>query len=278
MSLSLKSEDLFKNFSEELARRIYNEEEGSEYESEFIDMKTFITSPNYMDLERDISKANLQLLCHIDEPEVREAWLVLGKGSGKSFNSSIYQCRGIWQTAMLKDPQRYSGLAVGTYIYFLNMATNQVQARDVVFADFMSKLIHSKCFYEVKSALDLGLIDEHRVPYYVDTKDRVLFPKNIVGVCGHSKSEAWLGYNTKQGILDEADWFVDNTNKSKANEVYNSLLGSCRTRFPDHYKIIVITSPKSTESFAMRNMRRIVMDGSKEDFWENKYEQEGSIA
>ena len=204
MSLSLDSNELFKNFSQELSRRIYNEEEGSEYESEFVDMHQFITSPDYMDLERDISKANLQLLCHIDSPEIREAWLVLGKGSGKSFNSSIYQCRGIWQTAMLKDPQRYSDLAVGTYIYFLNMATNQIQARDVVFADFMSKLTHSKCFYEVKSAMELGVIDGHKVPYYVDTKDRILFPKNIIGVCGHSKSEACLLYTSpspRDGLL-----------------------------------------------------------------------------
>ena len=161
---------------------------------------------------------------------------------------------------------------------FVQKSADWVSKSDVVFADFIEKLNHSKCFHEVKNVLELSEIKGHSVPYYYDTKDRILFPKNIISVSGHSKSEAWLGYNTKQGILDEADWFVDNTNKSKANEVYNSLLGSCRTRFPDHYKIIVITSPKSTESFAMRNMRRIVMDGSKEDFWENKYEQEGSIA
>ena len=58
MSLSLDSNELFKNFSQELSRRIYNEEEGSEYESEFVDMHQFITSPDYMDLSQDISEAN----------------------------------------------------------------------------------------------------------------------------------------------------------------------------------------------------------------------------
>jgi len=266
--MQIQSSDLFSNFSEELSRRISSGEEGSEYEQEYVDMSEFTCSTEYMDLSRDISEANLQLLTHIDNPEIREAWLILGKGSGKSFNSSIYQCRGIWQTAMLRDPQRYSKLAVGTHIYFLNMATNQTQARDIVFTDFIEKLKHSKCFYQVDNPLDVNKIEGHRVPYYIDTKDRVLFPKNIVGMCGHSKSEAWLGYNTKQGILDEADWFVDNQDKSRADDIYTSLLGSCRTRFPSHYKIIVITSPKSTESFAVRNMRRIVSDGSKENFWE----------
>ena len=276
--MQLNSSDLFSNFSEELSRRLYTgDDEVLAYEQECVDMHEFITSPEYMDLSRDISEANLQLLCHIDSPEIREAWLILGKGSGKSFNSSIYQCRGIWRTAMLKDPQRYSNLAVGTHIYFLNMATNQVQARDIVFTDFIEKLKHSKCFFEVSTALDVNKIDGHRVPYYVDTKDRIIFPKNIIGICGHSKSEAWLGYNTKQGILDEADWFVDNSNRSKAYEVYNALLGSCRTRFPEHYKIIVITSPKSTESFAVRNMRQIANDGEKVDFWGKNFEEENDI-
>ena len=145
--MQIQSSDLFSNFSEELSRRISSGEEGSEYEQEYVDMSEFICSTEYMDLSRDISEANLQLLTHIDNPEIREAWLILGKGSGKSFNSSIYQCRGIWQTAMLRDPQRYSKLAVGTHIYFLNMATNQTQARDIVFTDFIEKLKHSKCFY-----------------------------------------------------------------------------------------------------------------------------------
>ena len=269
--MQLKENDLLNNFSTELQRRINLFSSEGEYETERVNMDTFVTSPDYMDLGDDISKANLQLLKHIDNPTIREAWLILGKGSGKSFNSSIYQCRGVWETCILKNPQKYSKLAVGTNIYFLNMATNQIQARDVVFADFIEKLNHSKCFHEVKSALELTKLRGHSVPYYYDTKDRILFPKNIISVCGHSKSEAWLGYNTKQGILDEADWFVDNMNKSKAHDIYNSLLGSCKTRFPDHYKIIVITSPKSTESFAVRQMRDISLNGRKEDFWEDSW-------
>ena len=72
--------------------------------------------------------------------------------------------------------------------------------------------------------------------------------------------------------MDEADWFVDNMNKSKAFDIYSSLLGSCKTRFPNHYKIIVITSPKSTESFAVRQMRDIASEGKKSKFWEDSYE------
>ena len=61
-------------------------------------------------------------------------------------------------------------------------------------------------------------------------------------------------------------------NKSKAFDIYSSLLGSCKTRFPNHYKIIVITSPKSTESFAVRQMRDIASNGKKSKFWEDSYE------
>ncbi len=269
--MNTNSNDLLSNFANELQRRMSLVTEEGEFESKNVDMEEFIMSPDYMHLSDDISKANLQLLIHVDNPSIREAWLILGKGSGKSFNSSIYQCRGIWQTCMLKNPQKYSGLATGTNIYFLNMATNQIQARDVVFSDFREKLKNSNCFHEVDRAIDLSIIN-NSVGFYQDTKDRILFPKNVVGVCGHSKSEAWLGYNTKQGILDEADWFVDNMNKSKAFDIYSSLLGSCKTRFPNHYKIIVITSPKSTESFAVRQMRDIASEGKKSKFWEDSYE------
>ena len=94
------SDELLNNFASELKRRMNLVYEEGEYESENVDMETFICSPKYMDLSGDISKSNLQLLKHVDNPAIREAWLILGKGSGKSFNSSIYQCRGIWQTCM----------------------------------------------------------------------------------------------------------------------------------------------------------------------------------
>ena len=77
--------------------------------------------------------------------------------------------------------------------------------------------------------------------------------------------------------MDEADWFVDNMNKSKAHDIYNSLLGSCKTRFPEHYKIIVITSPKSTESFAVRQMRDISLNGTRKDFWEDSWNEEHTL-
>ena len=109
--MQFKENDIFANFSTELQRRVNLYSSDGEYETERVDMNTFITSPEYMDLGDDISKANLQLLKHIDNPTIREAWLILGKGSGKSFNSSIYQCRGVWETCILKNPQKYSKLA-----------------------------------------------------------------------------------------------------------------------------------------------------------------------
>ena len=40
---------------------------------------------------------------------------------------------------------------------------------------------------------------------------------------------------------------------------------------------ILITSPKSTESFAVRNMRQIANDGEKVDFWGKNFEEENDI-
>ena len=70
--MQLNSSELFSNFSEELSRRLYTgEDESYAYEQECINMHRFITSPEYMDLDKDISEANLQLLCHIENCHVK---------------------------------------------------------------------------------------------------------------------------------------------------------------------------------------------------------------
>ena len=63
--MQFKENYLFANFSTELQRRVNLYSSDGEYETERVDMNTFITSPEYMDLGDDISKANLQLLKHI---------------------------------------------------------------------------------------------------------------------------------------------------------------------------------------------------------------------
>ena len=81
--MNSNSNDLLNNFAEELKRRMSLVTEDGEYESKNVGMEEFITSSSYMDLSEDISQANMQLLKHVDNPEIREAWLILGKGSGK---------------------------------------------------------------------------------------------------------------------------------------------------------------------------------------------------
>ena len=58
--MQLQQDDLFTNFSSELQRRMNLMSTEGEYETEKVSMEKFVCSPEYMDLEDDISKANLQ--------------------------------------------------------------------------------------------------------------------------------------------------------------------------------------------------------------------------
>ena len=75
--MNTNSTDLLNNFADELKRRMSLVTEEGEFESKNVDMETFIMSPDYMNLSQDISEANLQLLIHVDNPAIREAWLIL---------------------------------------------------------------------------------------------------------------------------------------------------------------------------------------------------------
>ena len=54
--MQLRENDLFSNFSTELQRRVNLYSSEGEYESERVDMNTFVTSPDYMDLEMIFQK------------------------------------------------------------------------------------------------------------------------------------------------------------------------------------------------------------------------------
>ncbi len=214
-----------------------------------VDPMEFIESSKYLGLKDVMFNRIKYLFCEIDDDEIREAWLALGRGSGKSYLSSALTLRSLYRLLCLKSPQKYFNIAPETEIVSINVSVNASQAKRVIFKTIVGRLAISPWFegkYEVLTA-------------------EVRFPeKNIMAYAGNSSSPGWLGYSFIHAILDEADWFVDNQNRSNAQELLDTLIGSLRTRWQDAGKLIVISSPASDSGFIMENIARLRKDKVKD--------------
>lgn len=222
------------------------------YEERYVDIIEFVESKHYLNLRGKAFNKVLQILWEIDKPNIREVYLCLAKGSGKSFMSSIMLARGIYWLLNMRDPITTLGLAPGSSIYCLNVSVSSQQARDVIFRDLCNRINDSPWFKGK----------------YKERKTDIQFMKNIAAVCGHSQSTSFLGYNTAFGIMDEADFQLDNNKRSVAKELYTALKGSMFSRFANSYKLISISSPKDPDGYILSSIDRVKQTGSKFEFLE----------
>lgn len=156
---------------------------------------------------------------------VASAFLI--SNSGKSECSAISPLYGVYLLTRMKNPHRFFGLSSATIMAAVNVSINEKQAKNVVFQSIKSKTSLSPYFQSI-GAKELSIELE--------------FPGNIRVFCGHSGSQAFLGYGTIRGVMDEVNYMFDNSQKAVAEELYGTLLGSMNTRFPDHYKLISVSS------------------------------------
>lgn len=163
------------------------------------------------------------------------------ENSGKDFLASIMHLYGIYKALCLYDPQGYYGLAPGSPIYFVNVARNEGQAKNVFFTQFLGMLENCPWFQ--------GKCEP-------PSSNTVKFDKRIRALSGNSQAFGWLGYNTIQWVGDELAFFLENDSneesESKAEECWEAAYGSCQTRFPQHYKMFGITTPRYEDDFVMR--------------------------
>jgi len=205
------------------------------------------------------------LLC--DRPDIHQIYLCLGKNSGKSFFSACMICWTVYKlVCMQPTPQDFlPNIAPGSGIQIINLATDGDQAKRSVFLELSIKIAGHGRTPASPWFQRLG---------YKPLSDRFIFPTyNIELKCGHSRAEAWLGANTILGIIDEASYFKDAPTDiidtgyptSLAERNYNAFYGSCRTRFPDYYKIILISSPKHMKDFLFEKISQVKRAGVRVD-------------
>ena len=221
-----------------------------DWEEEPVPIQQFIEDKEFLNLKwngkRGCRPKIMEIAKELAKPEIREAMLLLGKGSGKDFISSIFHLYGIYRCLCMTSPQKYHGLSPGSAIYFVNTARNDTQARNVFFAEFKG-MLESCPWFENK-------FDE---PGATSIK----FNKNITAMSANSQAFGWLGYNTLQWVGDELAFFLekdaDEESDSRAEECWIAAEGSAMTRFRHHYKLIGITTPRFDDDFVMRKFHEL---------------------
>ena len=227
--------------------------DGEEFEERPVDLRTFVTSPEYLglpplsDLQYTLiekssqiyKEATLKKLFGEEEGGRRfkqtcnEVIAQLGKGSGKDYSSTISTAYIVYLLLCLKDPASYYGKPPGDSIDILNIAINAQQANNVFFKGFKTRIERSPWFagkYESKAS-------------------EMKFDKAITVHSGHSEREAWEGYNVIVVILDEISGFaIESTSghdqAKTADALYDMYRASVMSRFPDFGKVILLSFPR----------------------------------
>ena len=240
----------------------------SPFEETPVSPEEFVTSPDYLglpplsDYQLALVKAGSQIYRRetLDEyllpaeaesrwqQTFREVIMVLGKGSGKDYCSTIICAYIIYLILCLKNPQEYYEKPPGDYIDLMNIAINAQQANNVFFKGLKERLKHSPWF-EGK---------------YNPTMNEILFEKNIRLVSGHSKSESLEGYNVMIVILDEISGFDDeNTNSVKqvtADSTYKMHRASVTSRFGRQGKLLLLSFPRHRNCYISKKYREAIAE------------------
>ena len=227
--------------------------DGEEFEERPVDLRTFVTSPQYLGLpplselqytliekSSQIYKESTLIKLFGEEEGKRmfkqtatEVIAQLGKGSGKDYSSTIAVAYIVYLLLCLKDPATYYGKPPGDAIDILNIAINAQQANNVFFKGFKTRIEKSPWF----------------VGKYTDKASEMKFDKAVTVHSGHSEREAWEGYNVIVVILDEISGFaIDNTTghdqAKTADAIYDMYRASVDSRFPDFGKVILLSFPR----------------------------------
>ena len=227
--------------------------DGEEFEERPVDLRTFVTSPDYLGLpplselqytlieksSQIYKESTLKKLFGEQEGEriykqtCTEVIAQLGKGSGKDYCSTIAVSYIVYLLLCLKDPATYYGKPPGDSIDILNIAINSQQANNVFFKGFKTRIERSPWF----------------IGRYEPKASEMKFDKAITVHSGHSEREAWEGYNVIVVILDEISGFaIENTTghdqAKTADAIYEMYRASVDSRFPDFGKVILLSFPR----------------------------------
>ena len=203
-------------------------------------IRTFIDDPYFLGIGEETYPTVKDICEGIINGGYKEAVEVAGIGSGKSFSSEILACYCAYHLLCLKDAHAYYGLAKDKYLVIINMGINATQALEVVFTGIKGFIENSPYFQSFNPQIQATTI---RFPQ-----------QKIMLMSGNSKSTTPLGYNIFAAVLDEAAFYLDNENRSVAEEIYNALQRRIVSRFGTDGLLAMISSPRYIDDFIMRKL------------------------
>lgn len=186
-----------------------------------------------------------ELFSYVEDPDIREAWLGVGKGGAKSTFGAMSIVRGAYELLNLRDWRRIYNMPVGV-VLCLNLATSAKQAREVVF-EFIRGMVKASPWFQA-------------FPHKV-LKDSIEFPAGVIIQCGHSGAAPWAGRAIYRGVIDEADEMTGKSSRLRSEKLYELLVSQSRPRFPGSYKVVMISAITDAGGFMERNVRNIIRNG-----------------
>jgi len=243
--------------------------DGEEFEERPVDLRTFVTSPDYLGLpplsdhqytlieksSQIYKESTLTKLFGEQEGKrmykqtCNEVVAQLGKGSGKDYCSTISVAYIVHLLLCLKDPATYYGKPPGDSIDIINIAINAQQASNVFFKGFKTRIDRSPWF----------------IGKYTDKASEIKFNKAITVHSGHSEREAWEGYNVIVVILDEISGFaIESTtghDQAKTGDaIYDMYRASVDSRFPDFGKVILLSFPRFKNDYIQQRYEAVIAE------------------
>jgi hypothetical protein len=202
-----------------------------------------------------------RLASHL-EGAFREAVLVWGKGGGKDWICTMVQCYLVYLLLCIKDPRHVLGLAPHEAVDILNVSYSAKQANEVYFTKFLQRILHWRWLrHNYPIEFQRKVINREDHPHaqlqpdgqnYVHIgADQVRFPHLIRAISEHSENESYEGYNILFWVMDEAAAFRNAGKKANAHKVYSTLRTSAVSRFPQLWRGMMISYPRSADDFIM---------------------------
>jgi hypothetical protein len=165
-----------------------------------------------------------------------ELLFIAGMRSMKTYLGGLINCNETFRLLQLEDPAKHFGLAKGTEIFLINVATNDRQARDTIFARTKAFIDNSPWF---------------QAQNYREIYDEFRFPdKNIVIRSGGSNSSSIVGRTTKIAFFDELSRFLNTQGQRSGKVVYESLGRSVSTFKMDGLRVVT-SSPLYVDDVVM---------------------------
>lgn len=222
----------------------------SPYEHCPVDIKTFVLSPDYLDLGRECWPEVVALLERLfnQDPNLlrlssyEEVCLDLGIGSGKSFFVSSFLAYGAYRLLCYKNPQGMYGLARGSNITLLNMSKSAQQAKKVVFGEVKARIENSPWFQQY-------------YPPDPNIHSELIFQKGIIIFPGNSRETFPLGYNVFMYNMDEAAFYTETEDHDVAESMFNALDSRVKSRFGNLGIGAITSSPRYVDDFVEKKMK-----------------------